>query len=255
MPRTLSGTRTLSSRRYTPRDQKYSFFSPAAPGQIDFGNFEPSGESGKYLSVFIWIKMAQEAPSNRSPISKFNYGTSNRSWGLTSPNGQMKYIVSGDGGVTWKQYQTNDFYNDGLWHPIGFVWNDGVLTVCSDLTYDATVTKLADVAFNTIHQGNALVMMGALTNGVAATNGWIGSLGPCIMSPTALTEEDWLNFVYDGLSPAGLSFEALLREGSGGTAFDTSGNGHNGTFGGNAVWIEDGPFNVRSLSGIRTLTT
>lgn len=247
MPRTQATTRTQATRRYLLRDQINSLFCPTFPGHVTFGNFEPSGNGGQTLSVFQWVRAGARAPASRAMSSKFNFGTGQRSWAMTSPAGQVRCIISQDGGgANWKQYDTVKTINDGQWHPIGFVWNNGVLKLCMDLEFDTAVTKLADVAFTAIHQGNAAIALGALTSGGGFPNGWEGGLGTMVISPDALTEEDWLNFVYDGISPSNLSLECLMQT-PGGNVIDTSGNGHDGTRAGNMVWATDGPFDLRSI--------
>jgi len=174
---------------------------------------------------------------------------------MTVPTGQMQVLLSANGSVVQKRYQTTAFFNDGLWHPVGIVWDEGTLKVCHDLTFDAPVTKISDMVITKLYQTNADVMIGSLLSSNNPVNQWAGSIGPHVISNQALTEADWLNFVYDGKSPAGLELEALTQTGSGATSFDTSGEGRNATLGAGVTWGADGAFDVRTQATARTLIT
>jgi len=228
---------------------------PISGGFVNFGNIELSGEAGKYFSVFQWVRFGPDAPASRATASKFNFGTGQRSWAITSPSGQFKILASADGGtVNMKQYQTYKYFNDGAWHPIGYIWENGTLRFCADLDYDLAMNKLADPAFTHLHQGSANVSLGSLTSGGSFPNGWVGGLGPAVTSTKPVTEADWLNFVYDGLSPNDLSLECLMKT-PGGNVLDTSGNGYDGVLAGTAVWKANGPFGERSTASTRALVT
>lgn len=256
MPRTTATARTSASRRYTPRDQANDLYLNGGPGAFcRLSNFEPSGGGGTTLSVFAWVLMGYPPPTGRAVVSKFDFANNRRSWAITSPNSQMQFLLSANGLGVQKRYQTYTYFNDGLWHPIGFTWGAGGLKVCADLDYDIVVNKLSDLVVPNLYQGTADVMHGCLLANNNPVNQWEGKLGPLVISNQELTEADWLNFVYDGLSPAGLELELLLQEGSGATANDTSGNGRHSTLNANVYWEAQGAFGEKVAASPRTLIT
>lgn len=253
MPRAQATTRDAAGRRYSTRDQGNHLVLPGGSpqSQCRIPNFEPSGNGGETLSIFQWIKLSFDAGPAKALHSKFDFGTANRSYSVVSQAGQLQTTLTSDGIANVKRYLTDDYFNTGQWVPHGFVWDTGTLTIAAGENWDVSVTKVEDDAMTSMFQGNADVMLGAILNNNNASNVLRADLGPIVYSDQALTQQDYEDFVFAGISPPGLTAEYLMQEGIGTTLVDTSGAGENGVIGTAAAWNDKGPFALREAATTR----
>jgi hypothetical protein len=88
--------------------------------------------------------------------------------------------------------------------------------------------------------------------GIAYNSQWGGGYGNLVIKNVsiisrALTPTEIRNLHYNNIAPSGAVLDLRLNEGAGATAYDSSGNGNNGTITG-ATWSDDTPTKARNLT-------
>jgi len=80
--------------------------------------------------------------------------------------------------------------------------------------------------------------------------------GACIVLKGVITQAQLNDFYYYDILPSGIDVALYtpMRDGSGTTVSDESGNDIDGTTSGSPIWTNDGAFTLRSLAASRTVT-
>ena len=186
---------------------------------------------GSAVSVFGWIKTTGTSGALAS-----HYDGADRSWLINvHTSGHVRVLLSDDGtfpGASGKNYETTESVNDGAWHHIGFTFSDSTLKIYIDGS-EVSPTKSVDNAMSTLYNPPDNVLLGAMDSGAAQLlNG--GLFGVVVFSDGLTANEvSWLySFGESGVDPtmANCLGYYKLDEQSGSTAYDSSGNGNDGTY-------------------------
>ena len=126
------------------------------------------------------------------------------------------------------------------WHTIGvtrdatttYMYVDGVLVNSAVCTMTAAASSVSRIGYS-----------------LASVQCWLGNMSGIILSNTAtFTAAEMLAYHKSGIIPSGATAIYKLDEGAGTTAYDTSGNGNNGTIT-NGTFTSDVPTKKRGVVG------
>lgn len=183
------------------------------------------------FTVAGWIKVSKfiTASTRQKMIATANWG-----FGVTSTTQKLSFTT-----ISVKDYDsTGSSLQPGRWY-----FACAVLDSSNDVTFylngqlDSIVTH--SVPANT---AAGLTSLGRRPT-PAATDYHIGNLSGVRVFNRELTATEILN-LYNGTVPSGVIAEYLLIEGAGTVAYDTSGNGNNGTIT-SGTWSRDTPSKTR----------
>ncbi len=194
-------------------------------GVNDHINVGDIGHSLTDLSNFTWV---QTTDTSSYMTGHYEQGGNQRGFylGLTA-SGELNVLISGDGTYgTSKNYETTVPINDGNWHHVGFTWDNGDLRLYVDGA-EAAVVMNDDDPITSMHNPTVDMTIGALKPGGPFFEGSMSNTG---LWNEALTPSEVATLYTSGAIP-GSSLEGYwpLDEGNGTTAYDSSGNGNDGT--------------------------
>lgn len=136
-------------------------------------DFAVLGASDTELSVFMVVKGA--AQTAKGIFGQWDDGNNQRSWVIgtgNANNAKLRVLLSDDGTNIRKDYESSvTVFGDGAYHVIGFVYDNGTLSLYIDSTTADIPTKTTDTATTTLHDSTAAIATGGyLTNGVSSGN-------------------------------------------------------------------------------------
>lgn len=247
-----SQTRTVSSNRVAVQDFKSSLSFNGTTSKVVLTQasglpiFSQSGYSvvGRFL-----VSRSSAAGADIALYSEANSGTNNPTFHIdykTAISGkQLTVTVRNDANVAQLATVLSTTLSEKqVWHD--FVWTDNNGTCVLYINGVADATN-----FNYTPAGTYMLdrsSIGVVERGTP-TNYFAGSLADFRLFSRVLTASEAMAFHNgQGISESGLKGSYLLGEGAGTTAYDTSGNGNNGTIT-SGTYTSDVPSQRRQLVG------
>jgi len=151
--------------RLLNRDYSWALSSDAAISDyIRIPNYDPTGSSGRYLTVASWGKSSNGIFSHNT-ISQFDYGNNQRSWHLAIQDGRMRVTLSANGSGLTKRYDSAaQNLDNNEWHLYGMSWDGDTqdLQFKLDNEDDIPTVKPLDTAMTNLHPSTADLMIGSI---------------------------------------------------------------------------------------------
>ncbi len=183
------------------------------------------------FTVAGWIKISKfiTASTRQKMIATANWG-----FGATSTTQKLSFTTIGV-----KDYDsTGSSIQPGTW-----VFACAVLDSSNDVTF--YLNGQPDSVVTGTNPATTTAGVTSLGQRPTPTDRHIGNLSGVRVFNRELTAQEILS-LYNGTVPSGVIAEYLLTEGAGTVAYDTSGNGNNGTIT-SGTWTRDTPTKTRKL--------
>jgi hypothetical protein len=183
------------------------------------------------FTVAGWIKISKfiTASTRQKMIATANWG-----FGATSTTQKLSFTTIGV-----KDYDsTGSSIQPGTW-----VFACAVLDSSNDVTF--YLNGVLDSVVTGTNPATTTAGVTSLGQRPTPTDRHIGNLSGVRVFNRELTAQEILS-LYNGTVPSGVIAEYLLTEGAGTIAYDTSGNGNNGTIT-SGTWTRDTPTKTRKL--------
>lgn len=170
---------------------------------IRITDFDPTGDSGKYLSCFSWVNVVTYG-GNQPIFAQYDPDVDKRAIIMIIKNtGVFSTILSDDGTLDvghGKKYDgTSNLFD--TWHHVGFTWNNGTLKLYVD-GEEITPAKEQDDAITTIYNPDIDIIIGArLSNGdvtLPLQDG--GMISDVLLYNRVLTDDQISNIYNAGLN-------------------------------------------------------
>lgn len=185
------------------------------------------------FTVAGWIKISKfiTASTRQKMIATANWG-----FGATSTTQKLSFTTIGV-----KDYDsTGSTIQPGVW-----VFACAVLDASNDVTF--YLNGVLDSVVTGTNPATTTAGVTSLGQRATPTDRHIGNLSGVRVFNRELTAQEILS-LYNGTVPSGVIAEYKLNEGAGSIAYDTSGNGNNGTIT-SGTWTRDTPTKTRKAVG------
>lgn len=233
---TYSSDTPVKQRTVVSNDTASLYFA-AIGDVINYGNL--GGTVGDTWSTVILEKMKTGSYGITLEARVWNKGTDHiRTTSTGAPAGSINGTAfNGASGF---------FLFDNKWHEYGFTYDGANVKCYRDGLLNQSVAFVA-TATDTASDFSA----GNRTANSRALDGWLKSFRHYRNRVLTTDEIRGLYFSRTEPSTTGLLINSQLNEGAGTTAYDSSGNGNNGTITG-ATWSSDTPSKARTTASART---
>ena len=255
MPRSVASGRTTATNRVAVQDIKSSLSFNGTSSKVALTQTAglPLYSSNTAYTILAWVKPSNNlgaqvntiyADGSTAGISPFFYININ----AASGNHNIGFFIRNDAAATVKSYNTAIKLNKNQWNRVAFVDNNGVVRVYINGVLDTNSSAgLMD------YTRTGTFTMNTSTWGAATRDTTMfylnGSLSNCRLYKSALTFAQ-TELAFNGGEPdaANRVGKYDFQEGAGTTAYDTSGNGNNGTIT-SGTFTSDVPTKKRGVVG------
>lgn len=209
---TSNTTRSVASNRIAIQDMKSSLYFNGAASVSTSSNSTLSLANG--FTVAGWIKVSKyTTASNRQRI----IGTTNWAFGVKTAGNKLSFTT-----VAVTDYDsTGASIQPGTW-----VFAGATLDSSNDVTF--YLNGILDSVVTGTNPATTTASVTSLGQRPTPTDLHIGNLSGVRVFNRELTAQEILS-LYNGIVPSGVIAEYNLNEGAGSIAYDSSGNGNNGT--------------------------
>lgn len=139
------------------------YYTTGTSKYLNATSFRTISEDGKHASQFFWVR----GTTGFTGMGLTHWNTATGARGESSEfdgDSRFKVLLSQESLGTNKSYLSSIELDDGVWHFVGWVWNDGGLTLYIDGVNDTAVTKTTDHAMSKINASTYQVLLGARGN-------------------------------------------------------------------------------------------